>query len=201
MDYLEIIGTLIGLLYLYLEYKASIYLWFAGVVMPLIYIYVFYAAGLYADMGINIYYLLAGLYGLVMWMKKSDQKEGEERPISYTPVKYFLPIIIIFAILFVGIAFILTRYTDSTVPYADSFVTALSIIGMWLLAYKYIEQWLVWIVVDVACCALYLYKGLYPTTILYGLYSVIAVFGYFKWKKMMLYNALNDEKIPVTDNR
>jgi len=99
MDYLEIIGTLIGLLYLYLEYKASIYLWFAGVVMPLVYIYVFYAAGLYADMGINIYYLLAGLYGLVMWMKKSDQKEGEERPISYTPVKYFLPIIIIFAIL------------------------------------------------------------------------------------------------------
>lgn len=200
MDYVEIIGTLVGLLYLYLEYKASIYLWFAGVVMPLIYIYVFYAAGLYADMGINIYYLLAGLYGLVIWMKAPDQK-GEERPISRTPMKYYLPIIIIFALLYAGIAFLLMRYTDSTVPYADSFVTALSIIGMWLLAYKYIEQWLVWIVVDVVCCGLYLYKGLYPTTALYGLYSVIAVFGYFKWKKMMFYNSLNDEKIPVDNNR
>lgn len=200
MDYLEIIGTLIGLLYLYLEYKASIYLWFAGVVMPFIYIYVFYAAGLYADMGINIYYLLAGLYGLIMWMKTPNQK-GEERSISRTPIKYFLPVIIIFAGLYAAISFLLIRYTDSTVPYADGFVTALSIIGMWMLAYKYIEQWLVWIVVDVACCALYLYKGLYPTTILYGLYSVIAVFGYFKWKKMMVYNLLKDEKIPVTDNR
>lgn len=200
MNYLEIIGTLVGLLYLYLEYKASIYLWFAGTVMPLIYIYVFYDAGLYADMGINIYYLLAGLYGLLIWMKAPDQK-GEERPISTTPLKLYLPIIVTFAILFAAIAFILIRYTDSTVPFADAFVTALSIIGMWMLAYKYIEQWLVWIVVDVACCGLYIYKGLYPTTILYGLYSVIAVFGYFKWKKMMLYNELKDEKIPVTNNR
>jgi nicotinamide mononucleotide transporter len=199
MDYLEIIGTLVGLLYLYLEYKASIYLWFAGVVMPFIYIYVFYAAGLYADMGINIYYLLAGLYGLLMWMKKPEQK-GEERFISSTPIKYYFPIIVTFAVLYAGISFLLIRFTDSTVPYADGFVTALSIIGMWMLAYKYIEQWLVWVVVDIACTVLYVYKGLYPTSILYGLYSVIAVFGYFKWKKMMLYNALKDEKIPATDN-
>lgn len=64
---LEIIGTLVGLLYLWLEYRASIYLWIAGIVMPAIYIFVYYDAGLYADFGINIYYLGAAIYGWTMW--------------------------------------------------------------------------------------------------------------------------------------
>ena len=64
---LEIIGTLVGLLYLWLEYKASIYLWIAGIIMPAIYIFVYYNAGLYADFGINIYYLGAAIYGWMMW--------------------------------------------------------------------------------------------------------------------------------------
>ena len=67
MNYLEIIGTIIGLLYLWLEYRASIYLWIAGIIMPAIYIFVYYKAGLYADFGINIYYLLAAVYGWIIW--------------------------------------------------------------------------------------------------------------------------------------
>lgn len=183
MDYIEITGAFVGLLYLWLEYKASIYLWFVGIVMPLIYIYVFYRAGLYADMGINVYYLLAGLYGWILWMRKSGS--SSERRISHTPLKLIFPLIGIFAFVFAGIAFLLLRFTDSTVPYADAFITALSIVAMWMLAYKYLEQWLVWLVVDIVSCILFIYKGLYPTTVLYGLYSVIAVFGYFKWRKLM----------------
>ena len=64
---LEIIGTLVGLLYLWLEYRASIYLWIAGIIMPAIYIFVYYNAGLYADFGINIYYLGAAIYGWMIW--------------------------------------------------------------------------------------------------------------------------------------
>ena len=64
---LEIIGTLVGLLYLWLEYRASIYLWIAGIIMPAVYIFVYYDAGLYADFGINIYYLGAAIYGWMMW--------------------------------------------------------------------------------------------------------------------------------------
>lgn len=184
MDYIEITGSLVGLLYLYLEYKASIYLWFAGIIMPFIYIYVFYKAGLYADMGINIYYLIAGLYGWFVWLKQPDKKQ--ERLVTQTPSEIIFPLIIIFIVFFVAISFLLIRFTDSTVPYGDAFITALSVIGMWMLAYKYLEQWLVWLVVDVVCCILFIYKGLYPTTILYGLYAIIAVFGYLKWKKMIL---------------
>jgi len=76
-------------------------------------------------------------------------------------------------------------FTDSNVPWWDSFTTALSVIALWMLAHKYVEQWLVWIVIDVACCGIYVYKGLYFTAFLYGFYAVVAIFGYLKWKKMM----------------
>ena len=80
---------------------------------------------------------------------------------------------------------ILVRFTDSNVPVSDSFVNALSILGLWALARKYVEQWLIWIVVDVVCSVLYAYKGIPFKAGLYGAYAVIAVFGYLKWKKMM----------------
>jgi ABC-type branched-subunit amino acid transport system permease subunit len=102
----------------------------------------------------------------------------------FMPWWFILPLGAILAAFF-GIAWILIRFTDSNVPWLDSFTTALSIIGMWMLARKYVEQWWAWIVVDVVCCGLYIYKELYFTSALYGLYSIIAIFGYFKWKQMM----------------
>ena len=77
------------------------------------------------------------------------------------------------------------RYRDSTVPWWDSLTTSLSIIAMWMLAHKYVEQWLVWLVVDIVSCGIYIYKDLYFTSFLYGLYTVIAFFGYLKWKQLM----------------
>lgn len=183
MDYLEITGTVIGLLYLWLEYKASIYLWIAGVIMPAIYIFVYYEAGLYADSGINVYYLLAAVYGWIIWQRGGGNKK--ELPVTYTPLRVYLPLALVFVVAFWVIEWILVNFTDSTVPWLDSFTTALSIVGMWLLARKYVEQWLAWIAVDAVSCGLYIYKGLDFTAFLYGLYAVIAIFGYFKWKKMI----------------
>ena len=80
---------------------------------------------------------------------------------------------------------ILTNFTDSRVPILDSFTTALSIVGIWALARKYLEQWFVWIVVDVVTCGLYFYKDIPFKASLYGVYVIIAVFGYFKWKKLL----------------
>ena len=101
---LEIIGTLVGLLYLWLEYRASIYLWIAGIIMPAIYIFVYYNAGLYADFGINIYYLGAAIYGWTMWKygaflrrtilkRKASEAENrqQELPITRMPLRYLLP--------------------------------------------------------------------------------------------------------------
>ena len=88
-------------------------------------------------------------------------------------------------VLWATIYWLLVTLTDSRVPLADSFTTALSLVGIWALAHKYLEQWFVWIVVDVVTCALYFYKDIPFKASLYGLYVVIAVMGYFKWKRMM----------------
>jgi nicotinamide mononucleotide transporter len=135
-------------------------------------------------MGINIYYFFAGIYGWIRWTK--SESTPEENRIKHTPETYLIPLIITGTLLFALIAFILIRFTDSPVPYGDSFTTAVSIIGMWMLAHKYLEQWWLWFVVNVVSSALYLWKGLYPTAGLFMIYSVISVFGYFRWKKMMM---------------
>ena len=184
--YIEIAGTIIGLVYLWLEYKASIYMWLAGIIMPAIYLYIYYNAGLYADFGINVYYLVIAIYGCLRWKNFfGNNKQKKSLPITHVPRKDWLKAVLMYAVIQVVITWLLINHTDSTVPIADSFTTALSIVGMWMLARKYIEQWWVWCVVDVASSALYVYKELYFTAILYALYAIIAIFGYFKWKTLM----------------
>lgn len=187
MNYLEIAGSLIGLVYLYLEYRASAWLWAASIAMPAIYLVVYYQAGLYADLGISIYYILASVYGIICWMKGSAEASVTTLGISHTPWRLWGYLTLVWFILFVIIGLILSRLTDSTVPWPDAFTTSLSIIAMWMLAHKYLEQWIVWIVVDVASAMLYVYKELWFTGGLYLLYAIIAVFGYRKWRRS-IYN-------------
>lgn len=184
MNYLEIIGTAIGVVYLILEYRASAWLWVASIAMPAIYLAVYYQAGLYADFGISVYYIIASVYGLVCWLRgRSDG--GIDVPVTHTPRSVYASLTAVFVAVFVVIGMILSRFTDSTVPWADAFTTALSIVAMWMLARKYLEQWLVWIAADVACSVLYACKDLWFTSALYLAYAVIAVMGYRKWKQLM----------------
>lgn len=183
MQPIEIIGAVIGLLYLYLEYKANRWLWPVGVLMPIVYVWIFYQSKFYADMGINVYYFFASIYGWIRWNRYSSKEE--ELPITRTPRRLILPLTLIGTALFVVISFVLIRFTDSPVPYGDSFTTAVSIVGMWMLAHKHVEQWGLWFVVNIVSCGLYVWKGLYTTSILFAIYSVISVLGYFKWLRMM----------------
>lgn len=188
---LEIAGAAVGLIYVWLEYRASIWLWLVGIIMPAIYIYVYYMSGFYAFMGINIYYILAGIYGWALWLNKRDSEgdssrvAGESFRISRMPGRSWLPAMSLGLVFFAVIAWILINFTDSTVPYGDSFTTAYSIVGLWMLSRKYAEQWLVWMVIDLISTALCIHKGLYFTAGLYLTFSVIAVFGYIKWLKMI----------------
>lgn len=179
----EMIGVAIGLVYLYLEYKANKWLWPVGVLMPLVYVFIFYHSKFYADMGVNVYYFFASIYGWLQWSKKRGD-ETENR-ISRTPNRLILPLLAVGIVVFAFIAFILVRYTDSPAPYGDSFTTSLSIVAMWMLAHKYVEQWWLWVAVNIVSCGLYVWKGLYPTAGLFAVYSFIAVLGYYKWRRMM----------------
>ena len=183
-NWLEVLGTMVGLVYLYLEFKASIYLWLTSVIMPAIYMFVYFQHGLYADFGIQIYYLLAAVYGFAVW-KYGKKKEERVLPITRMPVGRYPNAVVCMLVLWALIAWILIKFTNSTVPYWDSFTTATSIVALWMLARKYIEQWLVWIVVDALYVGLYIYKGIYFTSGLYMLYTVIAVLGFQRWKRMM----------------
>ena len=192
-QYIEILGTAVGLIYLWQEYRASIYLWITSIIMPAIYLYVYYQAGLYADFGINIYYLVIALYGWLAWRDnfslRGKRKESKELSISHIRQGVIIRLALLFLAAWAIISYILIHYTNSTVPFTDAFTTALSIVGMYMLARKYIEQWWVWLVVDITSCALYIYKELYFTAALYALYAIIAIFGYRKWKQLM-----NNEK-------
>lgn len=210
--WLDIVTTILGLIYLVLEYRASIALWVVGIVMPAMDIYLYWSHGLYGDAGMAVYYTLAAIYGYAVWKfgakwkamikrKGSDKKEGasavssdkieaasavssssEDLPITFFPRRLILRTLGFFVLAWAATYYVLVAYTNSTVPLLDAFTNALSFVGLWALARKYIEQWLFWIAVDVVCCYLYVVKGIPFKAGLYGLYVVIAVMGYWKWK-------------------
>ena len=184
LDWLDILTTILGLMYIWLEYRASVWLWLFGIIMPALDIYLYWSHGLYGDAGMACYYVLAAIYGFAVWKFKKTRNTHEELPIIKMPRDKYLPVAVCFFLAWGVTYYILIRWTNSTVPLQDSFTNALSFVGMWALARKYVEQWLFWIVVDAVCSVLYIQKGIPFKAGLYGLYVVIAVVGYFKWMKM-----------------
>lgn len=182
---IEILGTIVGIIYLYYEYKAHRLLWILGIIMPAISIFVYYNAGLYADMCINIYYILAGVYGYMIWTFKNNKRRKAELSITHTPRRTYIYSTAITICLYAIIYYLLDYHTDSDVPGWNALSTALSITAMWMLARKYIEQWWVWIAVDIISVGLYAYKGIYFYAGLYTLYIVVAILGYINWLKIM----------------
>lgn len=185
---LDIFTTVLGLIYILLEYKASIWLWLVGIIMPALDIILYWQHGLYGDSAMAVYYMLAAVYGWIVWRwfsNKNNKKQKSEFGISTMPIKTYLPAFLFFAFAWAITYWVLATYTNSTVPLLDSFTNALSFVGLWALAKKYIEQWFFWIIVDVIACYLYIIKGIPFKAFLYGLYVVIAVAGYFKWRAMM----------------
>lgn len=184
---LDIFTTVLGIVYLILEYRASIALWVVGIIMPALDVYLYWSHGLYGDAGMAVYYTLAAIYGYAVWRfgKKRGQQEGDAMPITHMPGRLYLPAIAFLVVAWAATYYVLITFTNSTVPALDAFTNALSFVGLWALARKYVEQWTFWIVVDVICCYLYIVKGIPFKAGLYGLYVVIAVMGYFKWKAMV----------------
>lgn len=179
---LQIVGTTLGLLYLWLEYRANIWLWVVGAIMPMVHGALYLQSGIYADAAMQLYYVLAGVYGLVVWRRRP--KGGVELPIRHTPIRWVPALVATYAVLHVALYFLLTEFTDSRVPFLDSMSTALCIVAMWMLSRKLVEQWLVWLVVDMISVGLYIYKGIPITGSLYALYSLLAVAGYLRWRKV-----------------
>lgn len=185
--WLQALGFVIGIIYLWWEYNADWKVWIASVVMPCISMVIYFTNGLYADFAINIYYLLIAVYGYYSWTRGKGKEKKEEKPllITHASIKTWVGATVATAILWYVIWLILVEFTDSNVPVADAFTTALSIVGLWMMAKKYAEQWLIWFVVDIVCSVLYFYKQIPFYGVLYGVYTVISLFGYRKWIRIM----------------
>lgn len=181
-NWVEIAGSILSLIYLYLSIKQRVSLWIFGFLASALYVAVFFETKFYADMSLQLYYLVVSVYGWYNWKKGSVSKKV---PVTRTTKKMWLVILPVTVVIYFIYYYILFYHTDSTIPVSDSFVGALSVIATWMLARKLVENWLFWIIADGLCVGLYIYKGLFPTAALFVVYTVMAVVGYRQWLKSL----------------
>lgn len=180
-NWLEITGAVLSLIYLYLSINQKATLWIFGFISSVLYVVVFIQSKLYADMSLQLYYVVISIYGWIHW-KSGKNANGSDLKVT-TLNKKMTVILLLSAFFIYTIYFIVLNYfTDSTVPKFDSLIGSLSVIATWMLARKYIENWLVWIVADGLAVGLFLYKGLYPTSVLFVVYTIMSIVGYIQWK-------------------
>jgi len=197
--WLEIFGVITGILYVILEVRQNKWLWPLGIVTSAVYVYVFFSGKFYADMGLQVYYVLISIYGWYYWSRgiknsgidSSNTKVNSvstpkvELPVTRIQTKTAFVLFLIFMAIWLGIFLVLKEFTDSSVPVGDSFTTAMAVVATWMLARKIIEHWFLWIISNAVSIGLYSYKGLYPTIVLYAVYFGMAIYGYFEWQKSM----------------
>ena len=178
--WLEIIGVITGLLCVYLAAVNNIWNWPLAIISVGIYIFIFFDARLYADMGLQFYFLGMNIYGWYYWSRKpATEKKTPVMRITRREVLLCVIAIIIFTFILGSVL----KYTPASYPYIDSFCTACSLVAQVFLARKVLENWLIWIFVDIIYVGVYIFKGLDLTAVMYAIYVGIALLGYIDWKK------------------
>lgn len=181
MTWLEAIAVFFGVASVYYSMKENILVYPTGIISTLIYVWICLQVGLYADMGINAYYFSMSIYGWYLWSRPTA--EGTTLPITWLNTRGVVEALLLFFASYALLAFILLRFTDSDVPYVDSFTTASAFVGMYLMAKKKVENWIAWIITDLVSVPLYFYKGLILTSFQFLIFTVLAVLGLLAWIK------------------
>ncbi|RZL22623.1 MAG: nicotinamide riboside transporter PnuC [Pedobacter sp.] len=179
---LEWFGVVTGILCVWLAAKNNIWNWPFAIVSVVIYIFIFFESRLYADMGLQVYFLAMNLYGWYFWSKNKNNPEAS-RPISSITGKEIIISTFGVIIFTAGLGFFLFKKTNASFPFTDSFCTACSLIAQLFLARKVLQNWLIWIFVDIIYVGVYFSKDLYATGLMYALYIIIALMGYLDWRK------------------
>ena len=183
---IENIAVILSFIYLYLSIKRRVSLWIFGFLCSALYAIVFFQSQFYAGASLQFYYLFVSVYGWINW-QRGKENDKKEQKISQAPKRTISYLAVISLLIFAAYYFIHTK-TDSNLIVAtgDSFVTALSIVATWMLAKKYIEYWLVFMIANPISAALFFYQGLYSTSVLFVVYGIMAVVGYLQWKKSLI---------------
>ena len=186
----EIVAVLASLTYVILASREHRGCWPAGMIGSSIYVVVFFQYQLYMDSALNIFYVVMAMYGWLMWKNRQSEIDlVAAAPKNITSIKQWHAIkhinaIAVILLLSALSGFYLDNYTDAAFPYFDSLTTWSSFLATWMVVNKILETWLYWIVIDAASIYLYINKELYFTALLFGLYVIIATYGYLHWKKL-----------------
>jgi nicotinamide mononucleotide transporter len=179
--FLEFIGVVFGIGSVFFSRKENILVFPIGIVSTVIFIYLYIIHGLYADASVNFYYTVMSVIGWIMWSKK---KEGEEvLHITNSNKKDWVQAVLFFLICWIVLFFVLKKFTDSTVPQADAFTSGAAFTGMWLMNKKKVENWIWWIITNIASIPLNYYKGLAFTSFQYVVLLILAILGLIEWRK------------------
>jgi nicotinamide mononucleotide transporter len=188
MSLVEGIAALFGFVCVWLTVRQNIWCWPVGIIQVFLYIFVFYYARLYSDMLLQIIYIPISVFGWYHW----NQRNLGEVTLKISLTGKFIWIWVIGCVIgTIGLGFLMSHYTNASLPYPDSFITIASLLAQWLMAKKKLESWVLWILVDVIAVVVYCLKSLYFTTGLYVAFLILATIGYFEWRKTYLaYNKL-----------
>ncbi len=178
---LEVIAAIFGVVSVWLSTREHIASWPTAIVNVALYFVVFQRAKLYADMGLQVVYLLLSIYGWYEW--KFGGAGRTELPVTRTSRRQALTLASLAACFAAALGLYLQQRTDAALPWVDSAAVATSLAAQWMMTRKLLENWLVWIAVDVVYVAMFVTKGLFVTAVLYAIFLVLATFGYSGWRR------------------
>jgi nicotinamide mononucleotide transporter len=180
----EAAAVILAIAYLLLAVRENILCWLFAFISTAIYTVLFWDVSLLMDSALNVYYMAMAIYGWYQWSHggtNGDEKSHTLAIRSMSGQQHFLVITTI-AILSLLSGYLLAEHSTAAWPYVDSFTTWSSVITTYLVTRKYLQNWLYWIVIDMVSVPLYIDRGLNLTALLFIVYTVVAVIGYFSWR-------------------
>jgi nicotinamide mononucleotide transporter len=186
---LELAAAITGAVSVWLSVRQNIWSWPTAIVNVVLYTVVFWEAKLYADMGLQVIYAALSLYGWHQWLYGGEGRT--ELRVTRTPPRLGAILAVIAAAGSALLGSLLRHTTDAALPFMDSFLSSTSLVAQWMMTKKLVENWLVWIAVDVLYVGMFVFKGLYLTAGLYAVFLVLAVRGYLDWRRSMAVDPLS----------
>lgn len=180
---LELFAAATGAISVWLSVRQHIWSWPTAIVNVLLYTVVFYEAKLYADMGLQVIYAVLSVYGWYQWLYGGVNRS--ELRVTRTDARLgaLLTLIALAGSVLLGV--LLRRTTDAALPYIDSFLSSTSLVAQWMMTRKKLENWLLWIAVDVLYVGMFVFKALYLTAVLYAVFLALATKGYVEWRRSL----------------
>ena len=183
MSTVEWIAVGFGIVSVYLSVREKIWSWPTGIINVTLYIFIFFRAKLYADMGLQVFYVVISFYGWWNWLYGGENRSELHVTRLSRRLALALPFVFVAGAALLGT--FLRHATDAALPYMDASLTVASLIAQYLMTRKVLENWMIWIVADVAYIGMYIYKDLYPTAFLYAVFLGLAAMGHLQWKKSL----------------